>query len=114
MSEPARRFQDGEEGTLLGGFDYRIVRGRKGPDDLVLQLKGPSEYRHVPMELGFMVTDFFVENENMLYREEFRYEGGRYYLRKLRETLDKGWRPVSDELQAQRRRRQQRDGRFGE
>lgn len=105
-----RRFADGEQGELRCGFEYRVITGRKGPTDLVLQLRGDSTFRHVPMELGFLITDFFVENESELYREDFRYEGGRFYLRKLREVITRGWRPVALELDRDRevRRRKNR------
>lgn len=104
-----RRFHAGESGELRGGFEYRVIAGSKGPTDLVLQLRNGSGFRHVPMELGFLITDFFVENESELYREDLRYEGGRFYLRKLREVVQRGWRPVAQELQSAREQRRRRD-----
>lgn len=93
----------------IDGFTFRIRQGRKGPNDLVLDLWNGREYAPVPMGLGGLMADFFYQNEERLYPQQYGFDGGERYLRFLRDCTRRGWRDVLSELKGQKLARQQRD-----
>lgn len=98
-----RRWKDGDHGTIGGNFTWRVVRGRKGEGDLILQLYVNGQFRNVPMELGFMFADFFPENEEqVLYPDDGAKRvaggGGDYYMSECQRARKHGWRSAADKL----------------
>jgi hypothetical protein len=98
-----RQFRAGAVGQA-GGVEYRIVQGKKHPDDLRLDLRA-RDWVPVGMALGFLLSDFFNENENVLYPPEQGFKGGKMWLDYLIGAAEAGWEAAADLLRDQRERR---------
>lgn len=95
-----RRWQAGDD-FWCDGIRYRVIEGRKGPDDLRLERRVDGEWRPVKMESGFMLADFFFENEQVLYPRAKGHRGGFEYLRALQDATRHGWETTQRRLSAQ-------------
>lgn len=104
-----RRFQLGDR-IELAPMEYRLVRGRKGPDDLRLDWR-PTELDWRPVELdhAFLIVDAIADNENVLY--PYPAAGGGKVNAAIRVALRDGWQRARLDLHAERARRAERDGR---
>lgn len=98
-----RRFQPGQSGEL-NGIDWRVVQGKKARDDRRLDLS-TSGWRSVPMSLGFLLADFFVENENVLYPPSPTRRGGEMYMDFCRGSVLVGWEASHEYILGQRARK---------
>jgi hypothetical protein len=105
-----RRFHIGyEPGRFFnfGQLDLRIVQGEKAPEDRRLDVRCPT-WEPVKMALGGLLTDFFYENEQILYPPTPNVgrgrgqRGGAYYLDAMKEAAATGWRPVALRIEAER------------
>lgn len=104
MSAP--EFQAGETGDVVGyGVQYRVRQGRKGPTDLVIDIRTDG-WVPVPMNLGFLLSDFFQQNEDRLYPPSAGGRGGGYYHRELEYSRRYGWRACVAKLKKERERRE--------
>lgn len=97
-----RRFQAGQTGDF-NGIQWRIVNGKKHPEDLRLDICSPS-WRSIPMALSFLEADFFTENERVLYPNGDRDK----YLKFLRGAVILGWEVAHDQLEEEKRRKRER------
>ncbi len=66
-----RQFTVGDRFSL-GGLSFKVVPGKKRPDDLVVEVFVPEvhasgEWRPVEMRIAGMLHAFFCENEERLY-----------------------------------------------
>jgi hypothetical protein len=95
-----RRFTAGDHGEFAG-IDWRVVPGRKAPADLRLEFRA-MEFAPVSMNLGFLMADFFHENENVLYPPSDGYEGGLRYLRFCRGAVLVGWPEAVARLESEK------------
>ena len=84
----------------------RVVQGKKGPNDLRLDVLVNGGWRSVSMHLAFMLTDFFYENENALYPYPAR--GGPYFMDALKTASRYGHERAQKELEFDQRRKQMR------
>ena len=86
------------------GIDLRIVKGKKSPDDLRIDLRDGPLWRPIPMAVAFVLVDFFTENERELrrYRGHWVQNGDRYFLSKCIDAVRHGWRHVVEELNRHR------------
>lgn len=91
----------------IGGVEARIVTGRKGPDDLRLDLRA-REFVPVKMSLGFLFADFFAQNEGVLYPTKDGFQGGDLYLHYLKGAVLLGWEAVAEQLEIERARKRER------
>lgn len=105
MTSTQRRWREGDKGWV-SGIPYRIVRGSKSPDDLILQLHAGGEWRNVSMDLGFLLADFLPENEDVLYPDQQSKRiaggGGDYYLSELWHARKHGWQSARQKLLRER------------
>lgn len=110
MSVPQTRpaFVVGQEYDI-GGVRLRIRQGRKGPDDLVLDIEGYAGYVPVRMTLGALMADFFFQNEERLYPQEFNFEGGNRYVRFIHRAIAIGWENAAAQLARERALREVRN-----
>jgi len=94
----SRRFNAGEYFNV-SGIEFRVEQGRKHPDDRVL-LWWSQEYGWKPIEMtvGFLLADFFFENEEVLYPKPAK--GGDYYLDACEVAARNGWRQADEQLKA--------------
>lgn len=99
-----RRFRSGDGGEI-GGIPWRIVTGMKSEDDLRMDIQVGEKWVAVKMDLGFLMADFFYENENVLYPPSQGFRGGQMYLDFCRGAAYMGWTHASETLSDQRRRK---------
>ena len=98
-----RRWKAGDEG-YCNEIRYRVVTGRKGPDDLRLDLFINGDWQPAKMEIGFLMADFFFENEHALYPRARGYRGGFEYLKALQDASRYGWQATQRQLRTQQSR----------
>ena len=98
-----RRWKAGDEG-YCNGIQWRVTPGRKGPDDLRLEMHINGEWQPAKMEIGFLMADFFFENEHVLYRRSDGYRGGYEYLKELHNAARYGWENTQQKLRQQQTR----------
>lgn len=94
-----RRWRDGLQ-VELDGLRFRVVAGRKSPDDLRLECWVDGSWRPVRMALGAFLADFFYENEEVLF--PYPKKGGRKYLDYLRDAAKYGWEKADAVLRVER------------
>lgn len=92
----------------LDGLRWRVVKGRKSPDDLRLEHMTPKGWRPTAMALLFMLTDFWYENEDLLYPKP-RYQGAEYLLRAVRRAAVNGYQSEVDKLEGEKQRKRERE-----
>lgn len=97
----APHFAAGMTGEL-NGIRWRVTTGRKGQGDLVLWVCS-SEWRMVPMALGFLLADFFTDNEGRIHSLAVGRRGGGKYLAELEHAAWRGWRVPTGYLEAERK-----------
>lgn len=83
-----------------GGLPFRVVPGRKGPGDLVLEVWAVSMWKPVEMRAIGMVHAFLCENEDRLYPGPGQL-GADYWRWFLRLSED-DWRGASKKLAAEK------------
>ena len=111
MSAP--EFKAGQHGEAGRGVEYRVVSGKKGPQDLRLDIRvGGGDWVSAPMGLGFLMHDFFFQNESKQYAQDYRFQGGAKYVNACLEAVRDGWRKPYSTLMADRERKRRRDDRF--
>lgn len=101
-----RRFRDGQH-FEFGDVEYRIVRGRKGPDDLRLDRRFHSRWVPVTLDDTFLVVDVIADNENVLFPPPA--SGGGKVWKALKTALQYGWHRARHDLQLERMRRDEGD-----
>jgi hypothetical protein len=92
----------------LDGLKWRVVKGRKSPDDLRLEHMTPRGWRPTAMALLFMLTDFWYENEDLLYPKP-RYQGAEYLLRAVRRAAVNGFQSEVEKLNGEKQRKRERE-----
>ena len=101
-----RRFKDGDLFQFHGAM-FRVVKGKKSPDDLRLDmwLGTRMEGQWVPVKASwvFLMSDFIYENEDVLYPPTGRRAGGEKFMKALREAVRDGWVAATQTLEAERR-----------
>jgi len=98
-----RRWKAGMAGDC-GGIPWRIVPGRKGPGDLRLELFANGQWLAVKMDLGFLMADFFFENEELLHPPAKGNLGGSMYTGHCLMAIAHGWETARQWLAVQRER----------
>lgn len=97
-----RRWELGEH--EVNGICFRVVRGAKaariaGQEDYRLDVMTPQGWSPVKMELAFFLTDFFAENEEVLYPSFLyggRFKGAMKFIEYVKFAANFGWRRASD------------------
>lgn len=103
MDLSERRWQAGDN-FWCDGIRYRVVEGRKKPGDLRLERRIDGEWQPVRMESGFMLADFFFENEHVVFPRADGYRGGYEYLKELHNAARHGWEATQRKLRGQQQR----------
>jgi hypothetical protein len=96
----------------LAGIQWRIVQGRKSPDDLRLEIRC-TDWVPPTMALGFLFADFYAQNEETLRQDGYlRISSGRNagerYLNFIKGAMFLGWKAAYDQLMFERRERRER------
>lgn len=96
---------------------FRVEYGAKtsrlpGQYDLRLDAQAGHAWVPVSMTVGFMLADFFHENEEILYPPSMGYKGGAKYLTECRGAARDGWGHAANRLRLERKYKQ--EGLFGE
>lgn len=97
-----------EPGTALelGGVHFRFVQGVKAADDVRMDILVPR-WTKVSMKLGYVMADFYAQNERVLYPHRGDKAGERYiYACKGAQLL--GWEHAADHLDFERAQAQAR------
>jgi hypothetical protein len=92
---------------FIAPFEYRVVPGKKDPNDLVLEVLKAGTWHKVTMDHAFLYADFFYENEEVLYPPPYR--GGHYFLRRLKDAAVLGWRHEAQRLKDQKQAKRERE-----
>jgi hypothetical protein len=105
-----RRFSAGFT-CSIPPFDYRLIPGKKGPDDLRLEWRWNDEgrvspWRPVELDHVFLIVDAIADNENYLYPHPAA--GGDYVRRFVMAALRDGWRQARYDLHLQRMQKDER------
>jgi hypothetical protein len=103
--ELERRFHVGDTFTIPP-LEYRCVRGRKSPADLVLEWRHVGEWRPVELDHVAIIVDAIADNERELYPPPAA-GGGKVYAF-VRTALRDGWRAARDGLHRERAARDER------
>jgi hypothetical protein len=83
-----RKFVDGYEVTV-DGLQFRVQRGRKGRQDLILQWLTPTRgWQTISMTAVALLVEFLHENEGRLYPFG---RGGEMVMDFLRDAVTNGW-----------------------
>jgi hypothetical protein len=85
------------------GIRLRVVQGKKSPDDLRMDVF-VGRWVAVPMWLVFLLTDFFCENEDVLYPPP-RYAGAAKFMRYIAGAPRVGWDVADEQLEAEKQRK---------
>lgn len=106
MDLSTRRWKVGDKG-MVSGIPYRIVQGRKAADDLVIELYANGRWRRVGMEVGFLLADFFADNEDRVLYPNDRARrvaagGGEYYMSECWRAVKDGWQSAAQKLRLER------------
>lgn len=96
-----RRWQNGDFGELHG-LRWRVRTGAKHPEDLVLEINVEGYWLAVSMTLGFLLADFFFQNEDVLYPPSQGYRGGYKYLNDCKVAALHGWDKAAAGLRAEK------------
>jgi len=101
-----RRFHDGymEE---ISGLPFRVRQGRKHENDLVLEWHTGDSWRAIDMRAGFLLADFFYENEHVLYPPPA--QGGEKYRRAMERAIQRGYDEATAELLKEKRAKRERE-----
>lgn len=99
------RFSTGDT-FYLWPLEYQVVRGRKGPEDLVLQMRVGGDWCNVTMDHSFLQADFFVENEDYLYKTG---QGGGFFTDRLDMAVERGWVQAKNQLQREKHAKRLRE-----
>ena len=100
-----RRFHAGDT-FRIPPMDYRLERGKKGPDDLRLDWRYHddqgriSPWRPVELDHVALIVDAIADNENVLY--PLPASGGAYVWRFVRTAFKDGWHKARHDLHLQR------------
>lgn len=110
MSEQ-RRFRAGET-FRIPPMDYRVVKGKKGPDDLRLDWRWSDEdgrispWRPVELDHVALIVDAIADNENVIHA--YPEKGGAYVVTFVRQAFREGWCKARSNLHEQRKRADER------
>lgn len=94
-----RRWYAGQSFSI-DDMHFRVVAGKKGPDDLRLDQLVDGKWVAVRMAVGGMMADFFFENEEVLYPPPAK--GGKKYLDYVRDAARFGWERAEAALRVER------------
>ena len=100
-----RRFHDGEVFDIPP-MQYRVVRGKKGPDDLRLDWRWATDWRPVELDHVAIIVDAIADNENVLYPPPAR--GGAKTWTFVQTAFKHGWRKARHDLHLERANRDER------
>jgi hypothetical protein len=110
----------------INGMWFRIVPEelahsplRKGKDHMVLQwwraagtypdgAPQPAAWLEVKMDTGFLMADFFFNEEHAMFNREHGFRGGYKYMDALWQAARKGWQYAALVLCAERMQKAQR------
>jgi hypothetical protein len=91
---------------LIGGVRIRVVKGRKAPNDMKLEIccnedatSLEQRWQAVPMTLVAYMTEFFYKNEDVLYPRSEGYLGGEKFLMFLRDAVENGYETATAGLE---------------
>lgn len=102
----AVRFHVGQTGFIAPAVEWRVVQGKKAPDDLRLDIRS-VRFAPVSMKLGFLFADFYAQNEQTLQRRgAIKIRPGvpahDRYLAFIEGAMHMGWEDASDQLDLER------------
>jgi hypothetical protein len=99
-----RRFTDGER-FEIPPMQYRVVRGRKDPEDLKLQWRYMGDWRPVELDHVALIVDAIGDNEETLYPRERGGRGNGKVLTFVKQSIRDGFRQAIHDLHEERARR---------
>ena len=97
-----RRFHVGETFDIPP-MQYRLVRGRKGPDDIRLEWRWCTDWRPAELDHVALIVDVVADNENVLY--PLPAAGGGKTWAFVRSAFKDGWLKARHDLHLERARR---------
>lgn len=106
------QFNIGDSGNI-GGIEWRVVRGEKTLNDIVLQFRiGDSEWVKPKMAVGFLQHDFHTQAEDRLKADGYFNTsalGGGMYANLARSAGQVGWEWSAGKVEGQREQRRRRE-----
>ena len=105
------RFEPGLQFPVGGYMHFRFVQGAKALEDVRMEILIP-QWTKASMKLGFVLADFWAQNERVLYPYRGD-EAGEKYLAECRHAQIAGWEAAAAHLDLERQRaRARRNGDF--
>ena len=88
----SRRWTSGTEVTF-SGMAFRVAEGSKEDGDLRIEWGTPGGWRPIEMGVAALLTDFFIENEDVLkqYRPHWRRTAAEFWFEFLSHANREGW-----------------------
>ncbi len=89
---------------MVGGLEYRIIRGRKGEGDRILEMRTRGgDWCWVTMPQTYIMADFLYQNEERLKLALPHYKsGGGMYKWALIDAIRSGWEVPTERLKKQK------------
>lgn len=84
----------------IGGVHLRFVQGAKAPNDVRLDIFVP-DWTAVSMKLGYVMADFYAQNERILYPARGDQAGDRYIIA-CQGAQRLGWEDAAAQLDYER------------
>jgi hypothetical protein len=97
-------WKNGMEETI-DGIEFRVSRGTKFPDDLVLWARGTDgRWRMVHMDLAFFLVDFLADNEDRRtpHVSFWKVNGQKFFMTACWDAARNGWQAAAAKLARQR------------
>jgi hypothetical protein len=112
-----RRFHEGDTFSIPP-MEYRLVQGKKSPDDLRLDWRwvganGRSMWQPISLDQVAFIVDALADNENVLYPPP-RYDGGARVLSFVRMAYRDGYERALASLHQERQNKANKDARLFE
>jgi hypothetical protein len=105
------RFEPGLQFPVAGYTHFRFVQGDKAAKDVRMEIFIP-QWTKVSMKLGFVLADFYAQNERVLYPYLGNKAGARY-ISFCRGAQSVGWEAAAEQLDLERAHAAQRRMREG-
>lgn len=91
------------------GLKFRVRRGRKGPQDQVLEWHTPHGWQLIRLDDVAFIVEFLYRNEDRLYPRANGFQGGEKFLKYLTQAAREGYSAAAESLAEEKAVKAQRN-----